>query len=114
MKKWKFLSLILFTFGSQMSLADTAKGTITNLRSPSYETVTVYFKIDPMPQGVTQRFYVRSDQGSYAGCISSGSEGTFNRTYSMLLTAKASTQKITVDYCLDTNGYGLVNFIEME
>ena len=108
------LFAVVFLVISFSSSAITTKGNISILRAPSYELNSIYFKLDVMPQGVTQWFYAMSVIGDQAGCSRKGNNETLNRTYAMLLAAKSSHQKVTVDYCLDSNGYGVVNFVQLE
>jgi len=111
-------SRILFLLGLAVSsfyvgALTVASGNITALRSPSYENETVYFQITPTPEGVSQWLYLRSDTETQAGCRVNGDTNTINRTYSMLLAAKTANAEITVSYCVDTNGYGLINYVEL-
>lgn len=90
--------------------ADTTTGKISIIQLPTNSDVnTIYFKLNHMPSGVTQWFYVRHGSGTSAGCSMYGNEKTTDRAYSALLTAYASSKDITVNYCSDSNGYGLVN-----
>ncbi|KLN66543.1 hypothetical protein ZX61_02500 [Vibrio sp. VPAP30] len=67
-----------------------------------------------MPANVSQLFYVRTGSGESSGCQLKGNQDTFNRAYSTLLAAKSASKKVRIGYCVDTNGYGLVNeFIEV-
>ncbi|MCW8879758.1 MAG: hypothetical protein OQK04_16740 [Kangiellaceae bacterium] len=103
------ISLILIltpTFAS----ADTASGKVSMLEVPTNTDVnTIYFKLDPMPANVTQVFYIRYGTGTSSGCTVMGSEKQADRAFSLLLSAKAQQKNVTVRYCLDSNGYGLVN-----
>ncbi|MGF1763861.1 hypothetical protein [Aliivibrio kagoshimensis] len=112
MNKLSLLIILLIT--SFSSSAVITKGTISILRSPSYETGSIYFKLDSMPSGVTKWFFAVSTTNVSAGCTRQGNTESLNRTYSMLLAAKTSNKKVTVDYCLDSNGYGAVRFVQME
>lgn len=95
---------------SSSALAASAAGKVKTINVPTNADVnTVYFKLDPMPQDVSKWFYIRHGSGTSAGCTLGGSEKTTDRTYSMLLTAKASSTNVTAYYCVDSNGYGLVN-----
>ena len=101
---------------SQIALAQTlgtSKGYITILRSPNYESNTIYFKMNPMPSGVTQWLYLRGDSNTRAGCSVKGTLYTLNRTFSLLTTAKATGAEVSVHYCIDSNGYGLIRYVEL-
>jgi hypothetical protein len=70
----------------------------------------IYFKLDNMPDGVIQWFYFHNDEKiSAAGCSVKSSKERLERAYSALLLAKASKNNVTLGYCLDANGYGVVN-----
>jgi len=101
---------LYFMFSSASVIADSATGKITFIQVPTgTDVTTIYFKIDPMPQGVTKQFYVRHGTGASAGCSLYGSEKTTDRAYSALLTAQASSKDVSLVYCTDSSGYGLVN-----
>ena len=103
------IALISFFFSPHIFGAGNT-GTLTELRyTIGAQSDTVYFKMTPMPAGVTQWFYVRTGSGSTAGCELKGDGESFKNIYSTLLTAKTSNQSITVNYCQNSNGYGLVN-----
>lgn len=111
MKFKKVLNVIFYMSVtiSSAALADSATGKVTLIKAPTGADVnTIYFKLDPMPQN-SPWFYIRHGSGTSAGCSLAGSEKTTDRAYSMLLMAKASSTNITVYYCVDSNGYGLVN-----
>ncbi len=94
--------------------AETTTGMVTRLRTTTSAEETIYFQLNSMPSGVTQWFYLRSGSGSAAGCPLTEDKDALTRAYSMLLAAKSSSQKISIGYCLDPNGYGLVNqYVEL-
>lgn len=104
------IALYMSVAVSSFALAGSATGKVTLLQVPTGTDVnTIYFKLDPMPQDVSSWFYIRNGSGTSAGCSLAGSEKTTDRTYSMLLMAKASSTNVTASYCVDSNGYGLVN-----
>ena len=103
------LTLVTLQCVAIPAFAAMATGKVSTIQIPSGDGNTVYFKLDPMPQGVTKWFYVRNASGSGAGCTFTGSEKTTDRAYAALLTAKASSNSVEVSYCLDSAGYGLVN-----
>jgi hypothetical protein len=95
--------------------ADTATGKVTTLRSTLDSQGAIYFKLDSMPTGVSKWLYVKVGTTMAAGCQLKGSQDSLNRAYSTLLTAKSSSQSISIGYCIDSNGYGLVNgYIELD
>ncbi len=111
MKKLIWFSLMIASFSA---ISATTIGNITNLRTTTDNYETIYFMLDKMPANVTQWFYVRSGNGVSAGCQMTGNQHTMNRAYSTLLAAKSSSKLVRIGYCVDANGYGLVNeFIEI-
>lgn len=90
------------------AIADEATGIITFILVPTNHNF-IYFRIDPMPLGVTKDFYIKDGSGTSAGCAIAGTEKTTDRAYSALLTAKASSKTVTLKYCVESGGYGLVN-----
>ncbi|MGP9802150.1 hypothetical protein [Rheinheimera sp. NSM] len=93
-----------------LSHANSVNGRITQIQVPTNDDVnSVYFKIDPMPAGVAQWFYIRYGTGDSAGCSVRGNEDSFSRAYSTLLAAHLAKRTINIVYCVDSNGYGLVN-----
>ena len=114
--KFTKLAIALFSvFFSANIFGAMSTGTLTELRyTIGAESDTVYFKMTPMPTGVSQWFYVRSGSGSSNGCDLKGDAESLKNIYSTLLTAKTSNQSITINYCQSTSGYGLVNdFIQL-
>ena len=105
--------ILMFSQFAPASNWVSSKGTITTLRVPSYDSNNIYFKLSTTPNGVTQWFYLRSDDAKSNGCSTNGDINTLTRSYSMLLAAKAAAKEVTVNYCIDNNGYGLINYIEM-
>jgi hypothetical protein len=90
--------------------ANTVSGRITQIQVPTNDDInSVYFKIDSMPAGVTQWLYIRFGTGDAAGCSVKGNEATFDRAYSALLAAHFAKATVSLVYCLDSHGYGLVN-----
>lgn len=110
---FKVLVLIFAIFFVNQSFAAQASGKVTQLRYAIPDNI--YFKLDPMPEGVTKWFYVRVGSGLKAGCEIKGHSESLQSVYTMLLAAKTSQQKITISYCQDTNSYGLVNhYIQLD
>lgn len=103
------LTLVTLQCVAIPAFAAMATGKVTEIQIPANDGNTIYFKLDPMPQGVTKWFYVRNASGSSRGCTFAESEKSTDRAYSALLTAKASSNSVEVGYCLDSAGYGLVN-----
>jgi len=107
-----FYAVFMMTFSFFVVAAtETTTGKVTILRAPTGSDVsTIYFRLDPMPQNVSSNwFYVRSGTGTSAGCSLSGSDKVLDRAYAMLLAAKTASKDVSAWYCVDTNGYGLVN-----
>ncbi|GAB58214.1 hypothetical protein [Rheinheimera nanhaiensis] len=108
-KRLSVFVLVLF-ISAPVAVAEIVTGKVTSLQVPTNADVTtIYFKIDPMPQAVKEWFFIRAGSGESAGCSLTGNEKTTDRAYSALLTAQASGKTVTLAYCPDTNGYGLVN-----
>ena len=105
-------ALLAGTISSSV-LADTFTAKVSVLRSDSSDPNTIYFKTDPLPQGVTAWFYFRNQSVASAGCSTGGSEGLLNRSYSMLLTAKSTEKPVHLTYCVNSNGYGLIKHIDL-
>lgn len=97
------------SLGWKEAVADqTAEGLVTQIYVHGYEENTIYFRLSPMPPGVTQWFYARSDTGTPAGCASTGSEVILRKIIDALILAKQTREQVRVRYCLDQDGYGLI------
>ena len=118
MKSIKTLMLLLALSVSFLSHAERPNyetvGVVKLIRQPSYENVTVYFKMDSEqePEGVTQWLYLRSDGGQSAGCSSNGNIETLNRSYAMLMESATKGIPVKIGYCADEIVYGLVGFVD--
>lgn len=101
--------LVLLSMLSCSAMANTAVGKVVLLQTPlNNDTNTIYFRLAPMPENVPQYFYIRHT-GDSAGCTVRGSEKTTERAYALLLAASLSNHTVSVTYCIDSNGYALVN-----
>ena len=115
MRKYIQLLMVSLFFTSFSASSDTAIGKVTIIKVPTnHDLNTFYFKLEPMPQEVTKWFYVRNASGSGAGCVYGGNEKSTDRAYSALLTARSLSENVNVGYCLDSSGYGLVNYVAFE
>jgi hypothetical protein len=107
-------AIVLFAVSFAVN-AEVSSGTVTVLRTTMDGQKTLYFKMNPMPAGVTQWLYVREGTENAAGCQLITDDTMLQLAYSTLLAAKAAALRITVGYCADSNGYGLVNqYIELD
>ncbi|MCG8417063.1 MAG: hypothetical protein MJE77_03855 [Proteobacteria bacterium] len=109
-KLFALVTLAVFAIisASNPARADTAVGKVTQVLINGQEDITVYFKIDPMPPGVTAWLYANQRSANVAGCTSTGSETLVDRILSLLLFLKGSDTTVRVSYCIDANGYGLI------
>ena len=109
----KYLTFVLLVLVSGFSLAENVSSKISVLRSPSYDPNTIYFKTEKQAPGVSQWFFFQNRTTNGSGCSANGSEGSMNRHYSMLMTAISMNREVYIDYCVNNDGYGLVNYFEM-
>ncbi|MDR6984479.1 hypothetical protein J2X32_003123 [Rheinheimera pacifica] len=104
-----FIAVAVLIFPGVL-LGATASGKITLIQLPLNNDVnTVYFQIDTTPEALPKFFYLRFGTGDSAGCAKTANAENFSRAYSALLAAHLANRSINIVYCLDSNGYGLVN-----
>ena len=109
MKVIKGILLFIVLAASSSALAlDQAAGKVTYVHS-SGDHEAFYFKIDTMPNGINYFYSNAASTGAHAGCNYKGSENILSKQLSTVLMAKASQYQVKIQYCADTNGYGLIS-----
>jgi len=102
MLKHIIIAILIVILSQSIAFSETATGIVSNIQFSTGDTVTIYFKIDPMPTGVTNFFYIRDD-----GLLINSK--MLDRTLSLLLASQISKSNFTTYYSLESGGYGKVN-----
>lgn len=105
----KIIGFLLAILASPSAFAlDIATGKVTYIQS-SGDHEAFYFKLDTMPSGVHSFYSSATSTGSNSGCNYKGSANILSKQLSTVLMAKASQSEVKLQYCKDSQGYGLIS-----